>query len=164
MLETERLILQPYQEGDLHDYFKLLSDRKNLYYLDDIVIDTLEEARLSLQEAIELMISDDVRRFAVALKGLSGIIGAIGYEVTATTPIGRIGHMGWFLLPEHQKNGYMTEAAKRVLAYAFDEDNCVRITTGCYKENVPTHISCLHRKVRGASRKEACTGIQFCCV
>ena len=119
-----------------------MSDRKNMCYLDGIATDTLEEARLSLQEAIRLMKNGDARRFAVTLKGQPGIIGGIGYETTAKTPIGRIGYMGWFLLPEHQNHGYITEAAKRVLAYSFDVDNCVRITTGCYwlsTEELPTY-------------------------
>jgi ribosomal-protein-alanine N-acetyltransferase len=137
-LETERLILRPYGEGDLTDYFAMLRDRKNLYYLDDIVTDTLEEARESLQGAIELAASGMARRFAILLKGEDGIIGGVGYDITAETPLGRVGHMGWFILPEHQKKGYVTEAARRVLAYAFDEDNCTRITTGCYRDNTPS--------------------------
>ena len=86
----------------------------------------------------ELMITGDARRFAVTIKGHPNLVGAVGYDITAKTPIGRTGHMGWFLLPEHQNRGYITEATKRVLAYAFDDDNCVRITTGCYAENIPT--------------------------
>jgi len=138
MLETERLILRPYQESDLQEYFKILSDHKNMYYIDDIIVKTLEEARLSLQEAINLMVSGKARRFAITLKGMSNIIGSSGYDVDTTTPIGRIGHMGWFILPEYQKHGYITEATKRVLEYAFNDDNCIRITTGCYQENIPS--------------------------
>jgi len=138
MLETDRLILRPYEENDLSDYHYMLSDRKNMYYLNDIVTETLNEARESLSEAIELMKNGNARRFAVTVKGNPQIIGGVGYDITANTPLGRIGHMGWFLLPEHQNKGYITEAAKQILSYAFEEDNCIRITTGCYKENVPT--------------------------
>lgn len=137
-LETERLILRPYEESDLSDYFNMLSDRKNMYYLDDIIMETLEDARQSLHEAIEFIENGNARRFAVRLKGNSKIIGGVGYDVTAKTPLGRIGHMGWFILPEYQNKGYITEAAKRALEYAFNEDDCIRITTGCYKENIPT--------------------------
>jgi len=138
MLETKRLVLRPYQEGDLQEYFKILSDHKNMYYIDDIIVETLEEARLSLQEAINLMLNGNARRFAITIKGMLTHIGAVGYDISATTPIGRIGHMGWFILPEYQNCGYITEATKRVLSYAFDDDNCIRITTGCYQENIPT--------------------------
>jgi ribosomal-protein-alanine N-acetyltransferase len=135
-LETKRLVLRPYENSDLPVYHRILSDHENMYYLNDIVTETIAEAEQSLAEAISLMESGEARRFAVTLGG--EIIGAVGYDITETTPLGRIGHMGWFILPEHQNKGYITEAAKRVLAYAFEDDNCIRITTGCYKENIPT--------------------------
>ncbi|MCL2224872.1 MAG: GNAT family N-acetyltransferase [Defluviitaleaceae bacterium] len=138
-LETARLILRPYGENDLDGYYRLLSDRKNMYYLDDIITETREEARQGLAEAIALMESGNARRFAITLKGQpNNIIGGAGYDVTDATPLGRVGHMGWFILQEHQNKGIVTEAAKRVLSYAFDSDNCIRITTGCYAENIPT--------------------------
>jgi len=43
-LETERLILRPYEEKDLHEYHRLFSDKKNMYYLQDIIVNTIEEA------------------------------------------------------------------------------------------------------------------------
>jgi ribosomal-protein-alanine N-acetyltransferase len=138
MLETSRLILRPYEESDLPEYHRILSDKQNLYYLNDITTETIEDSLESLQEDIALFASGNARRFAVILKGESKLIGGVGYDITAKTPLERIGHMGWFILPEHQNKGYVTEAAKRVLEYAFMEDGCTRITTGCYSENIPT--------------------------
>ena len=138
ILKTKRLTLRPYEEADLPEYFALLSDKKNMYYLDDIITETVDNARQSLSEAIALMKNGKARRFALTLKGDNKLIGAVGYDVTATTPLGRIGHMGWFIFPEHQGKGYITEAAYRVLDYAFCEDNCIRIATGCYADNIPT--------------------------
>ncbi|MCL1863059.1 MAG: GNAT family N-acetyltransferase [Defluviitaleaceae bacterium] len=136
--ETERLIVRPYEKTDLEEYHKMLSDKKNLYYIDDIITKTMEDAEKSLIEAIELMENGKARRFAITLKDCREIIGATGYDITDVTPLGRIGHMGWFILPEYQNKGYITEATKRVLDYAFKDDNCIRITTGCYRENIPT--------------------------
>jgi len=135
-LETERLILRTYMESDLPEYYRLLSDRENMYYLDDIITETEENARQSLAEAIKLTKTGRARRFAITLS--NELIGAAGYDIIEVTPLGRIGHMGWFILPEYQNKGYITEAAKRVLSYAFVEDGCVRIETGCYEENIPT--------------------------
>ena len=137
-LETERLIMRPYEEKDLPDYHKLLSDKVNMFYLNEVTTDTLEESRLSLQDAIEKMQNNKARRFAVTLKESGQLIGGVGYDIASVTPIGKVSHMGWFILPEYQNQGYITEAASSVLAYAFKHDNCVRITTGCYKENKPT--------------------------
>ncbi len=64
---------------------------------------------------------------------------APGSDVTAITPVGKIDDpMGWFIMPYYQNNGYMTEAVKRVLEFAFLQDNCVRVVTGCFKDNIPT--------------------------
>ena len=137
-LETERLILRPYEEKDLHGYHKLLSDKKNMYYIDDIIVNTLEEAGESLREAIEYNKNGKARRFCIALKETDKLIGGCGYDTKEETPIGKIVHMGWFIMPEYQNKGYVTEAAKKVLEFAFLQDNCVRVETGCYKENIPT--------------------------
>lgn len=37
--------------------------------------------------------------------------------------------------PKYWGNGYTSEAAKRVLAFAFEENNVYRVTTGCLAEN-----------------------------
>ena len=55
------------------------------------------------------------------------------------TPVGRVADpMGWFLMPEYKNKGYMTEAVKRLLEFAFLQDNCVRVATAAFKENIPT--------------------------
>ena len=137
-IETSRLILRPYQESDLPEYFELLSDDKNMYFLNDILTKNIEDAKLSLTDAINLFKTKEAIRFAVAFKNSTKIIGAIGYDITGTTPLGRIGYMGWFLMPKHHGNGYIPEGVKALLNYAFENDNCIRITTGCYKDNLPT--------------------------
>ena len=137
-LKTERLILRPYEEKDFPEYHRLMSDKENMYYLDDITTNTLEESRESLLEAIEFNKSGKGRRFCLALKENDKLMGGCGYDIKTETPVGKIVHMGWFIMPEHQNKGYITEAVKKVLEFAFLHDNCVRIETGCFKDNIPT--------------------------
>jgi len=137
-LETKRLTLRPYEEKDLPEYYKLFSDRKNMYYVDDLIVNTIEEARESLHEAIKLDANGKVRRFAVVLKNSDRLIGGTGYDMKTETPVGKIGHMGWFIMPEYQNQGYITEAVKKVLEFAFLQDDYIRIETGCYKDNIPS--------------------------
>lgn len=139
ILETERLILRQYEETDLSDYHKLMSDKENMYFLDDITTNTLEESRQSLKNAIEVNEQNKARRFCITLKGSNNLIGGVGYEIKTITSAGKVADpMGWFIMPEFQNKGYITEAAKRVLEFAFLQDNCVRVVTGCYKDNLPT--------------------------
>ena len=150
-LETKRLILRPYEEKDLPEYHKLFSDKKNMYYLDDLITNTIEESRESLNNANELIKTGKVRRFCVALKENNKLIGGTGYDIIKETPVGKIGGMGWFIMPEYQNKGYVTEAAKKVLEFAFLHDNCVRIETGCLKENIPSQKV----MIKAGFRKEA---------
>jgi len=140
-LETERLIIREYHESDLPEYHELLSDKRNMYFLNDITTNSLEESRESLRNAVAMNNSDKARRLCISLKerGNDKLIGGVGYEIAAITPLGKIaGPMGWFVMPEYQNNGYATEAAMRVLDYAFSQDDCIRVVTGCYAENLPT--------------------------
>lgn len=43
-LETERLILRDYQEADFDEYYRLKTDSKTMYYLQDIKLATEEDA------------------------------------------------------------------------------------------------------------------------
>jgi ribosomal-protein-alanine N-acetyltransferase len=44
-------------------------------------------------------------------------------------------HLGYFIKEKHWDKGYTTEAVKRIIEFAFNENNVYRIHTGCHKEN-----------------------------
>ena len=141
VLESARLIMRNYKESDLADYHRTMSDKENMYYFIPFgfVTTTIEESQESLKNAIAFNAEKKGYRFCLALKENDKMIGGIGYTIAAETPIGKIADpMGWFVMPEHQNKGYITEAAKRLIEYAFLQDNCVRVVTACFKENVAT--------------------------
>ncbi|MCL2773188.1 MAG: GNAT family N-acetyltransferase [Oscillospiraceae bacterium] len=137
-LETKRLFVRSYEEKDLPEYHRLMSDKENMYYMDDLITNNLEESRESLNHCIAFNKSGNGLRFVVALKENDKLMGGIEYDIIRETPIGKISGIGWFIMPEYQNKGYITEAAKKVLEFAFMRDNCIRIETGCYKDNIPT--------------------------
>ena len=140
-LESERLILRNYRASDLSDYHKMISDKEHMYYTIPfgVITNTIEESKKSMDNAIEFNAKKKGYRFGIALKETDNIIGAVGYDVPIITPAGKIADpIGWFIMSEHQNKGYMTEAIKRVLEFAFMQDNCVRVVTACFKENIPT--------------------------
>jgi RimJ/RimL family protein N-acetyltransferase len=139
ILESDRLLMRNYKESDLDDYHRMMSDKKNMYFLTGLITNSIEESQKSLQDAIKANSSGKCRRFCITLKENDRLIGAVGYEIPYETPVGKIADpMGWFIMPVYQNKGYMTEAARRVLAFAFLQDNCVRVVTACFKENIPT--------------------------
>ena len=129
-LETERLIVRDYVDSDLDGLHKLMSDKKTMYFLDDVVTNTIDESEKQLQYG---MANADGHYFCICDKQTGEYIGSVGYTYTDINPLGKIGHMGFFILPEYHGKGYTPEAAKAALAFAFEEDGCIRITTGCSK-------------------------------
>jgi len=132
ILETERLIIRDYKETDLNDMHRLWSDKETMSYLDDILCHSIEDTAKYLKVGIE---NADGHYFCICDKNTEKYMGSIGYTITDKTPLGKIVHMGYMLLPEHNVKVYMTEAVKKVIEFAFTKDNCIRLTTGCVKEH-----------------------------
>lgn len=137
-LETERLILRDYRENDFSDYYRLKSDSKTMYYLQDIQLFTKEEAYKEF-----CMILEDIKKenrefyfLHIELKNTHEQVGSVGYTVTNNTPLGKMVGAGYFIYPKFWKNGYTTEAFKKVIEFAFLENNVYRISTGCLTENI----------------------------
>ena len=131
-LETERLILRDYKETDLEKMHRLWSDKDTMYYLDDILCHSIEDTIKYLKSG---MANADGHYFCITEKPSDTFIGSIGYTISETTPFGKIVHVGYMMFPEYHGHGYMTEAVQRMIDFAFADDGCLRITTGCHKEN-----------------------------
>ena len=55
-METSRLVLRDYKPEDFEEYFRLKSDPKVMYYLQDIKLHSLEEARGILRRSWRILI------------------------------------------------------------------------------------------------------------
>ena len=137
-LETDRLILRDYLPEDFDDYFRLKSDSETMYYLQDIQLFTREEAYEDFQTVLNDICRSD-RKFYflhIELKDTHEQVGSIGYTVIDDTPAGKIVHAGYFTYPQFWGRGYTSEALRRVLRFAFEENNVYRVTTGCLADNI----------------------------
>ena len=137
-LETDRLILRDYTESDFDAYYKLKTDDKTMYYMQDIKLDLVDDARAEFKEVLADIKKPD-REFYflhMELKDTHEQVGSVGYTVTDNTPVGKLVHLGYFTYPKFWGNGYMSEAVKKVLEFAFTKDNVYRVTTGCLAENI----------------------------
>ena len=63
------------------------------------------------------------------------LIGETGYTVLEETPVGKLVHAGYFSRKSSGGKGYMTEAFRELLRFAFEENGVCRVTTGCDPEN-----------------------------
>lgn len=136
-LETERLILRDYREDDFDDYFRLKADSETMYYLQDIQLFSKEEAEKDFHKVLEDMSKPDRKYYFlhIELKNSHEQVGSVGYTVTNDTPVGKMVGAGYFIYPKFWGNGYTTEAFRRVLKFAFSDNNVYRVSTGCLAEN-----------------------------
>ncbi len=136
-LETPRTIIRDHSMEDLESHHQLFSDKKTMYYLQDISTDSLEESKANLEAAVNA-INEPERKFyflRIEEKGTNKHIGEIGYTVNEVTPFGKLVGMGYFIRPEYWGQGYTSEALREVIRFAFQEKGVFRISCGCIKEN-----------------------------
>ena len=137
-LETKRLILRDYREDDFNEYYRLKTDSKTMYYLQDIQLFTKEEGHRDFNKVLDDMSKSDRKFYFLhtELKDSHEQVGSVGYTVVDDTPIGKIVGAGYFIYPKFWGKGYTTEAFQRVLEFAFTENNVYRVSTGCLAENM----------------------------
>lgn len=137
-LETERLILRDYREDDFNEYYRLKTDSKTMYYLQDIKLFTKEEGHRDFNKVLDDMLKSDRRFYFLhtELKDSHEQVGSVGYTVVDDTPVGKIVGAGYFIYPKFWGKGYTTEAFRRVLEFAFTDNNVYRVSTGCLAENI----------------------------
>lgn len=136
-LETERMILRDHRWEDLESHHGLISDPDAMYYLPEIRTHNLEESRMDLESSIEAIGKPDRREYFLRMedKETGELIGETGYTVTQEHPVGKLVHAGYFSRRKFWGQGYMTEAFREILRFAFEENNVFRLTTGCDPEN-----------------------------
>jgi len=137
-LETERLIIRDPSPSDLAAWHKLLSDPIVMYYLQDIKTNSIEESETNLKDAVSEATSENRTKYflVIELKETFAFVGSIGYTVTQETPSGKFAHIGYFILENYHNHGYVTEALKEVIRFAFEDDDVYRLETGCFAENL----------------------------
>ncbi len=137
-LETPRLILRDYEEADFESYYRLKSSPQTMYYLQDIKLTSLEEAKQDFRQVMEDQKRPDRRFyfFHVEDRQTHEQLGSSGYTINHFTPAGKLAHAGYFFYPRYWNKGYATEALKRILRFAFEENSVYRVSTGCLAENV----------------------------
>jgi ribosomal-protein-alanine N-acetyltransferase len=137
-LFSERLIIRDLEINDLENHHKLLSDKTVMFHLQDIQTDSIEGSKENLNNAINDQNSKERKYyfFLIENKVTKEFIGEIGYTVLSNTPWGKLVHMGYFILKNHWNKGYTSEALRKIVEFAFTENNVYRIHTGCAKDNI----------------------------
>ncbi len=118
-ITTERLILREVRESDTPEYFILRSDERVLKFIGREPAKEPEEALAHIRMIAEGIAINDKINWGICLKeDPDHIIGTIGYW--QFTPKHHRVELGYVLMAEHWRKGYMKEVILAVLDYAFD--------------------------------------------
>jgi RimJ/RimL family protein N-acetyltransferase len=119
LIETPRLTLRPWREADRAPFAALNSDAETMRHFpatlsraeSDALVDALT-ARIAENGGWGLMAME--RRADGAFLGMTGL-----NRPRFTAPFTPCLELGWRLLREHEGHGYVTEAARACLDFAF---------------------------------------------
>lgn len=135
-LETERLLLRPFRQEDLQDFYEYASVEGVGEMAGWRHHGSIEKS----QEILDMFINED-KTFAIVLKENGKVIGSLGVEKygmeEALTEfndyLGR--EIGYVLSKEHWGKGLMPEAASAVIDYLFGSLDLDFLTCGYYDFN-----------------------------
>ena len=119
-LETERLALRPFEEGDLDAVYRMQSDAEVARWLYDDPR-TLDETRAHLARKIAgagFVAEGDWVSAAVVERATGDVVGDIALHWVSEQH--KTGEIGFIFDPAHQGRGYATEASRANLTFAFD--------------------------------------------
>lgn len=136
-LTTERLLLREFVEGDWPDVLEYQRDQRYLrFYNDSWAQRTDEEIRGFVRTQIEQQRDEPRAKFqlAICLQADGVLIGNCGIRMKSAGATEA--EIGYELAPEHWGRGYATEAARAMLAFAFDELRVHRVWAHCIADNV----------------------------
>lgn len=118
-LETDRLILRAWRESDRAPFAELNADPVSMRYFPKTL--TRAESDAFIDSTMERMNARGWGAFAMERKSDGAFIGMTGinaprFEACFTPCV----EAGWRILRAHEGKGYVTEAALRCLAFAFE--------------------------------------------
>lgn len=133
---TERLILRPFMQADLNDFYEYAS----VEGVGEMAGWKHHESKEKSQEILNTFIEQD-KVFAIVEKANGKVIGSLGVEeyglegalTEFSNYFGR--EIGFVLSKQHWGKGYMPEAVNAVIGYLFNELRLDFLTCGYYNFN-----------------------------
>ncbi|MBU3146545.1 GNAT family N-acetyltransferase [Clostridium sp. CF012] len=131
MLITDRLIIRPIAEQDRSDICEYGCDEdtgKYMIYWPK----SKENIRKFIDQCTTSMNSNTVTwyEFTIQLKENNKVIGNISLEIKEN-----FAEIGWISNKAYWNNGYMSEAVREIIKYAFHKLNITKIMSTCTNKN-----------------------------
>jgi len=136
IIETERLILRPFREGDAADLFAYLHAPTAICFLSQTLAD-LPAAEIAVQKR-----ALDRGSLAICLKETGQVIGDLFGGGAEEEDDAQTTSVGWNLNPQFGGQGYAFEAARALLDHLFRERDFRRIYAYVEDHNTPSQRLC----------------------
>ncbi|MCD6361942.1 MAG: GNAT family N-acetyltransferase [Armatimonadetes bacterium] len=133
-LETERLVLRALTLDDAEDIFAYASDPEVVRYLPWEHHRSLEDSREFITRTLEAHEAGARAEWGMVLKESGRVVGTCGFCAWAGGS-GRA-ELGYCLGREHWGRGLVTEAARRIVRYGFEDCMLNRIEAVCDVDNI----------------------------
>lgn len=139
-LETNRLQLRPFTQADYDLVYAIAADpetTKYLYYWARMGMTPEADTRRFLDYAAGGWEKQPVvdREYVLVRKEDGTAIGDGSIQIVAE----KTAEIGWILLPEYRGKGYVTEMARALLHFGFEEMQMERIIASCDSRNVASY-------------------------
>lgn len=134
-LDTPRLLLRPWWESDLEDFYAYASVPGVGEMAGWPHHESLDDTRRVLS-----LFMEEKNVWAIVLKEENRVIGSLGLHRSWANeekhyPRDRILEIGYVLSKDHWGKGLMPEAVKRVLRFCFDQLDLDAVTVGHFSHN-----------------------------
>ncbi len=135
ILETQRLILRPFQESDCEAFASYRSDPNVAWYQGWETPFTIEQAAefIGFMKQSQPGLPGEWYQWAIERRSSAGLIGDCAFQVLAHDT--RQAEIGFSLSGKHQGQGYGAEAVERLLNYLFSDLGMHRVVATCDVEN-----------------------------
>lgn len=119
VMETERLILRPFEINDANDMFiNWCCDPEVTKYLTWSPHENLEDSQKIAKLWHDQAESNSIYQWAIELKSIQQVIGSIG--IVRDNPETKTGELGYAIGRKFWHQGITTEAANAVIPYLFE--------------------------------------------
>ncbi|MGH2462124.1 MAG: GNAT family N-acetyltransferase [Candidatus Limnocylindria bacterium] len=134
-LQTERLLLRPFVDGDLDAVYAMQSreDVARYLYWEPRSLDEVRVQMERLKRMTAIDEDSDALRLAAVLRETGELIGDVSLHSVNREHLQA--ELGFILHPDHQGRGYGTEAAAEMLRVGFEDLGFHRIYGSCDARN-----------------------------
>ena len=134
ILSSERLVFRRLSEKDVIEVFELRSNPETMKYIPRPLLTNITEALSHIKMINDKIDSNLDINWAVTEKESDKCIGIMGFYNSEHE--NHKTELGYMILPEYHNRGYVSEAVKTLLTFAFDELNFNSIQAIIDPENI----------------------------